>query len=251
MIRFFFDFLVSLIVWSISVIVAIPLFLIGLVIRLLTGLFDKRLFILHQYSCFWAGIYTFIHPFWRVKITGRRNIRPGVAYVLVSNHQSLVDILVLYRLFKHFKWVSKAELFKVPIFGWHMSVNRYIRLDREDMRSQFKMLKTAMKNIEEGNSIMLFPEGTRTEDGNLRRFKEGAFMIAKKTGAPIVPIVINGTFNAMPKNSLLMHNFTRMEVTILPEITAEEVAAKDVKELTAQAQSAIQANLKAVTTAGN
>ena len=98
----------------------------------MTVLFDRRLVLLHRFTCFWASLYTWLNPAWRVRIEGREKIRPRTAYVMVANHQSLLDILVLFRLFTHFKWVSKIENFRVPCVGWNMSLNRYIKLRRGD-----------------------------------------------------------------------------------------------------------------------
>ncbi|AFG37134.1 lysophospholipid acyltransferase family protein [Spirochaeta africana] len=242
--QFLLSLLISLFVWVFCILIAIPLFLTGIIILGLTLPFDRRRRVLHQYSCFWASIYTWINPFWAIHITGRENIRPDTPYMIISNHQSLVDILVLYRLFKHFKWVAKAELFKIPVFGWHMALNRYIRLDRMDRRSQFKMLKTAIRTVEQGSSVLIFPEGTRTADGTLRRFKEGAFVIAQKAKVPIVPIVINGSFASLPKSSFIMRHRVHIHVTVLPEIPVEQVTAQDTKALAEQAQDLIQQHLQ-------
>ena len=102
------------------------------VIRVVTGPFDRRLVLLHRFTCFWASLYTWCNPAWQVTVEGCDKIRPGTTYVMVANHLSLIDILVLFRLFRHFKWVSKIENFKVPFIGWNMRLNRYIELRRGD-----------------------------------------------------------------------------------------------------------------------
>lgn len=235
--------LTTLMVWIICVAIALPLFGIGLVILTVTLIFDPQRRILHQYSCLWASIYTWINPFWSIRIRGRHKIPNRTACMIVSNHQSLVDILVLYRLFRHFKWVAKAELFNVPVFGWHMSLNRYIRIKRNDRRSQFQMLKTAIATLQSGSSVMIFPEGTRTDDGQLKRFKEGAFAIAKKAPAPIVPIVIDGSYRAMPKQSLMMHR-VRIQVDVLDPIPVEKVVEMDTNELSQTVHNMIRDKLQ-------
>ena len=110
------------------------LFMCALAVWLLTVLFDKRLVLLHYFSSFWASIYLWIMPAWSVSIEGRENIKKKT-YVVVSNHQSLLDILVAFRIFFPFKWVSKAEIFKLPFIGWNMTLNRYIKLIRGDKES--------------------------------------------------------------------------------------------------------------------
>ena len=182
----------SLVFWGFVVLSSILLFPVAVLIWLVTVLFDRRLVLLHRFTCFWASLYTWLNPLWPVTITGRENIRPGTTYVLAANHLSLLDILVLFRLFKDFKWVSKAEIFKVPLIGWNMSMNRYIRLQRGQRDSVVQMMKQAQQTLESGSSIMMFPEGTRSKSGELQRFKTGAFELALATGVPVVPIVISG-----------------------------------------------------------
>ena len=119
------------------------LFVPALLIWLVTLPFDKRKVIQHQYTCFWGALYTWCFPFWRVHVTGRKNIRKNITYVIVSNHQSQLDILLAFNLFRHFKWVSKAEVFKLPFVGWNMYLNRYVRLVRGDKESVEKMMVTS------------------------------------------------------------------------------------------------------------
>src|SRR4029079_1418346 len=140
---------------------SILLFPVAVLIWATTVLFDKRLVLLHRFTCFWASLYSWFNPVWRVRVEGREKIDPNTAYVMVANHQSLLDILVLFRLFTHFKWVSKIENFRVPCIGWNMSLNRYIKLRRGDKESIDAMMTAAQQALAEGNSIMMFPEGTR------------------------------------------------------------------------------------------
>ena len=174
----------SLVFWGFVVLSSILLFPVAVLIWLVTVLFDRRLVLLHRFTCFWASLYTWLNPLWPVTITGRENIRPGTTYVLAANHLSLLDILVLFRLFKDFKWVSKAEIFKVPLIGWNMSMNRYIRLQRGQRDSVVQMMKQAQQTLESGSSIMMFPEGTRSKSGELQRFKTGAFELAHRKDIP-------------------------------------------------------------------
>ena len=103
-------------------------------------------------------------------MTGRENIVPGDTYMIVANHLSLLDILVIFRLFKDFGRVSKIEVFRVPVIGWNMSLNRYVPLRRGDRESVPQMLEACRGHLEQGSSIMMFPEGTRSADGQLRPF---------------------------------------------------------------------------------
>src|SRR5499433_4429202 len=119
---------------------SIVLFPVALLLWATTVLFDRRLRILHRFTCFWASLYTWLNPAWRVHTEGRDKIRPGATYVMVANHQSFLDILVLFRLFVHFKWVSKAEMFRIPAIGWNMALNRYVKLTRGSADSIARMM---------------------------------------------------------------------------------------------------------------
>lgn len=205
-------------------------FMIALILRLVTKPFDPRLKILHQFTCFWAALYTWIIPAWRIHIKGKKNIIPGHTYVVVSNHQSLLDILVLFNLFFHFKFVSKIEIFKVPLIGWNMYLNQYIRLKRGDRKSVEQMMADAEKSLSEGNSILIFPEGSRSPDGKVKPFKPGAFILAQKMQVPILPIVISGTNAALPKYSIDFHGSHDIGIRVLPEIPYETFSAMTVAE---------------------
>ena len=197
-------------------------FPIAFFIWLATIGFDRRLRLLHLFTCFWASLYIWIFPPWRVNVRGRSIVDPKQTYIIVSNHQSLVDILVTFTLFIHFKWVSKAELFNIPLIGWNMYLNRYIRLKRGKNNSIRKMYRSCEKHLKRGSSVYLFPEGTRSITGEMRPFKEGAFVLAKRLGLPVLPIVINGSKDAVPKNSLNFHGKTRVQVEILPPVLPDE-----------------------------
>lgn len=205
-------------------ITSVIFFLTALVIKLATMAFDRRLVILQQFTCFWGALYTWIIPAWRVRIQGRENIKPKKAYVVVSNHQSLLDILMLFNLFFHFKFVSKSEIFRVPLIGWNMRLNQYIELKRGDKRSVPKMMQDCEKALNQGSSVLIFPEGTRSPDGNIKKFKPGAFILALEQKAPILPIVITGTNTALPKYSMNFHGSHDIRIRVMPEIPHEEFA---------------------------
>ncbi|HEY8374833.1 MAG TPA: lysophospholipid acyltransferase family protein, partial [Nannocystis sp.] len=156
-----------------------PLWFAGaVVVAALTVPFDRRRRWLHLYTCLWGGHYALLMPGWRLRVRGRAHIRPGEVYVLVANHQSHVDTLVLFTLFCHFKWVAKQEVFRVPFIGWNMTMNDYVALRRGDPGSIAAMLRACRAHLEAGSSVMLFPEGTRSPDGRMRGFKHGAFSLA-------------------------------------------------------------------------
>jgi 1-acyl-sn-glycerol-3-phosphate acyltransferase len=209
--------LLSIYIWTLIFISLWILFPVALLIWLITFIWDKRLYFLHQYSCFWAWIYYKINPNWQISIFGKEKIKKGDIKVLVSNHQSMLDIMVIYQLFSHFKWVSKVENFRIPFIGWNMTLNRYIKINRASRRSSLNMIENAEKAIKKGSSVVLFPEGTRSRTGKPGRFKSGAFRIALDTGVPIQPLAITGTREATPAGFLFPGKY-RMTLTVLEEI---------------------------------
>ncbi len=185
-------------------------------------------------------------PAWPLTIEGKENIRKDGTYVFISNHQSLLDILMYFRLFVHFKWVSKAEIFKVPFIGWNMYLNGYIGLRRGDKRSGLRMMESCRKTLCDGSSIFLFPEGTRSRDGKLGNFKTGAFHIAQKAKVPILPLVISGTTHALPKKSLGFHGKHPIHIKVLPEIPYDSFADKPVEQLSEEVRTLISRELEAL-----
>jgi len=222
----------SLAFWLFLVATSLVLFPVAVVIWAATVLVDRRLVVLHRFTCFWASLYTWLNPAWRVRLDGRERIRPGAVYVMVANHQSFLDILVLFRLFVHFKWVSKIEIFRVPGIGWNMALNRYIKLRRGDRQSIAEMMRACERTLADGNSIMMFPEGTRSADGRLKAFKHGAFSLAQRARVPLLPIVIEGTAHALPKRGFVLRGRHAIRVRVLEEIPYAQFAPLTVEALT-------------------
>jgi len=233
----------STLFWLFLVVSSILLFPVALLIWAVTVLFDRRLVALHQFTCFWASLYSWLNPVWRVRIEGREKIAPDVAYVMVVNHQSLLDILVLFRLFTHFKWVSKIENFRVVFVGWNMSLNRYIKLRRGDKDSVGQMMAACEQTLAEGSSIMMFPEGTRSADGRLKAFKHGAFTLAQRMRVPILPIVIEGTAAALPKRGFLLQGRHAIRIRVLDAIPCARFANLSVETLTEEVRNIFAAEL--------
>lgn len=212
---------------------------IALSIWCITIPFDKNLKLLHLFTCFWASLYLWSMPAWVLSTSGRENFKKGEVYVIVSNHQSQLDILLGFLLFRHFKWVSKASMFKMPFVGWNMSLNQYVKLERGTTSGIKKMMKSCKKCLQRGNSIWLFPEGTRSKDGAVHRFRGGAFALAQKMELPILPVVINGTGMALPKNSVNFHGKNNISLEVLPAIYPESYADKSSEELASMVREVI------------
>jgi 1-acyl-sn-glycerol-3-phosphate acyltransferase len=220
------------------------MFPVALLCWALTLPFDRRKVILHRLTCFWGSLYTWFNPAWPVEVTGRGKIDPDETYVMVANHQSLLDILVLFRLFRHFKWVSKVENFRIPCIGWNMYLNGYIQLKRGDLSSTSAMLRTCRENLANGNSIMMFPEGTRSPTGRLRGFKTGAFDLAKDAQRPLLPIVVHGTASALPKRGVILQGRHQILIEVLDPIAYSDFAEEDVDALALRVRELIGDHLE-------
>jgi 1-acyl-sn-glycerol-3-phosphate acyltransferase len=158
----------------------------------------------------------------KVKVKGIENLDLEKPCVFMCNHQSNFDIFVLfYALPAQFRWIAKAELFKIPLFGRAMAGAGYISIERKDRRKAIQSLREAAEKIRSGVSVMIFPEGTRSLDGNIGEFKKGGFFLAHDAGVPVVPVVLNGTWSIMSKDSV---NITPGNVTlsILPSVNAAD-----------------------------
>lgn len=139
----------------------------------------------------------------RVIVKGLSNLKPNRSYIYMPNHISNFDIPVLQAYLPvQFRWLAKAELYKIPIFGYAMKRAGYISIDRSDRKSAIESLNKAAKIIRNGVSVIIFPEGTRSRTNNVQPFKKGGFFLAVDSGVPIIPIIIHGTEQIMAKNQI-------------------------------------------------
>jgi 1-acyl-sn-glycerol-3-phosphate acyltransferase len=167
----------------------------------------------HKVAQIWGRSILFVS---RIKVTvcGLHKINPNQSYIYMCNHQSNFDIPVLLGyLMVQFRWLAKAELFKIPLFGYAMQRAGYISIDRSDRKSAFLSLNQAASTIRNGVSVVIFPEGTRSLDGKIRNFKKGGFVLAVDAGVPVVPVVIHGTRAIMAKKKLrITHGEVRVDI---------------------------------------
>ena len=236
-------YLVSIYHLILFVVVSLVYFPLAVIVRVTTGWFDRRLSFLHWTSTVWASCYTWLSPIWSVTITGRNNVDRKKAYMIVCNHQSLLDIPVIYRIFLHFKWVSKASLFKLPIIGWNLSLNRHVKLERTSAISQRKMFRQCAEHIQNGSSVIIFPEGTRSRNGELRDFKEGAFLLALKQKTDILPLVLDGSYKALPEKGFFPNKRQKIPVHILPPVPYETFKDMNTRQLSEHIHKIIAAEL--------
>ena len=205
----------SIFIWS-YICLSCPFFFAGAVIVFLsTVLFDRRRVVQHLYSCFWASTYVYMSPLWHLRVSGREKLPWRGPAVLVANHASLIDILVLFSLYRPYKWVSKKENFKVPFIGWNMTLNDYVPLVRGDRGSVEAMMERCKALLRIGSPVLIFPEGTRTKTGDLQPFKDGAFRLAFDTQTRVIPIAVHGTGAALPKHGFILRQRMDARVEVL------------------------------------
>jgi len=147
-------------------------------------------------------LFTYVNPFWDIELTGPFPENPRNPYVVVSNHFSQADPPIISRVPWEMKWVAKEELFDLPFAGWLLRLSGDISVDRGSKQSRARVLVRAAKYLERMCSVMFFPEGTRSRDGRVRRFSDGAFRLAIKEDVPVLPIALDGTHDALPKHSI-------------------------------------------------
>ena len=176
--------------------------LVGLPVQLLlwvvTRPFDRNLVVTGRFLRFVGLLLGHTYPPWRFRLEGTWP-EGGGPYVVVANHQSLLDIVLLCRMPHEMKWVVKEELFRIPWVGWMLRLTGDMAVKRGDTESGGEAVAKAKAYLKRGMSVMIFPEGTRSRDARLLPFKKGAFRLAIETGVPVLPVVLSGTAEGFQK----------------------------------------------------
>ena len=165
-------FLISVMIWIAGTIITIAAFLASFVLRILPLPISDRDKLIHAQCFWWSDAIIALNPFWKISVKGLENIDPDKTYVLVANHQSLADIVIIYQTHMYFKWVAKEELLKVPFIGGLLWVNNHILVSRGKLGSIKEVYKRAAGYLKDGTSMLFFPEGTRSKDGKMYPFKK-------------------------------------------------------------------------------
>ncbi len=221
----------SVFIWVVGILLILILFLVMVFLSIVLYPFDRKRKIVHAQCFWWTDAVTALNPYWNVKVMGLENIDPKKAYVAVSNHQSLADIVLMYKTKMQFKWVAKESLFQIPVLGWNMLLARHIRLRRGDFSSIKRAHRQAGEWLRKGVSVVFFPEGTRSDNHEMGAFQNGAFKLAIKEKAPILPIVIEGTKYALPKGSWRFTTKTSCIIKVLAPIDTSNFLPQDFAHL--------------------
>jgi 1-acyl-sn-glycerol-3-phosphate acyltransferase len=227
----------SLLTWFTT----ITLILLWLVLLAISRLFDYDP-VLYRTGYLFRKIgnaITWVNPSWRLHISGERISNPRLPYVVVCNHQSMADIPLISNLPWEMKWLAKKELFDLPVFGWMLRLAGDIRVDRKNPRSGAMALIKAQHILEQKCSVMIFPEGTRTLDGRVQQFTDGAFHLAIKAKVPLLPLVIEGSHDCIPKNSWKFGEPSDILLKVLPPIDTTSLKLQDVARLRDQVRTLI------------
>jgi 1-acyl-sn-glycerol-3-phosphate acyltransferase len=232
--------LLSLWAWlllGVLIVIWLPLMAI---VRLVTAPFDR--------GRYWTGylfrklpvVHQKLNPLWTFKVSGTMPADPRRPYVVVSNHESFADIMLISHLPFEMKWLSKASLFRMPVLGWLMSLAGDIRVNRGEIASATDAMVQCEDRLAKKVSVMIFPEGTRSDTGELGKFRNGAFRLAIESGCPILPIAVHGSRDALrPKD--WRFGYAKAEVRVLAPIEVEGLTKRDTYALRDQARAAIAA----------
>jgi 1-acyl-sn-glycerol-3-phosphate acyltransferase len=168
------------------------------------GLFDKSGDSSHKISSLWCRLLCKLNGV-KLEIVGQENILTDKPQIFVSNHQGYFDIFALSGYLPvQIRWVAKSSLFKIPFMGWAMSASGYIPVERDDRKKSYEAFNKTIEKIKEGSSIIIFPEGTRSEDGKIGPFKKGSNLIASRSKSPMVPVTVIGSGNIIKKGSAVV-----------------------------------------------
>jgi 1-acyl-sn-glycerol-3-phosphate acyltransferase len=229
----------SWLVLGIVVLIWTPLVAITLVVtypfdkgRYAPGYLFRKLTVVHQV----------LNPLWTFRTSGTMITDPRRPYVVVANHQSFVDILLISHLPWEMKWLSKESILKIPCVGWMMRMAGDIRLVRGQKDSIIAAMASMHDRLSKKVSVMVFPEGTRSKDGHVKAFKDGAFRLAIEAQVPILPMVVNGADTALVKGDWRL-GVSDAEVRVLEPISTEGLTLDDVPELRERVRDIIVAEL--------
>ena len=204
--------------------------------------FDRKGNVVHYIGKFWSLLNIYLSGT-RLAIKGREKIDKGRSYIVMSNHQGLVDPWVLIgKLPLQLRWTIKPEVKKMPIFGYALERMGHIYVGGRKRKDAALSLEAAVQRIRQGASVVFFPEGTRSKDGHLLKFHKGGAIIAIRSGVPILPVTVNGSRFVLPKGTLALMP-GKIQVIVGDSIDPSRFDENRKGELMAVVRSAIEQNL--------
>jgi 1-acyl-sn-glycerol-3-phosphate acyltransferase len=229
--------IVSLWAWLVLVVCIVLWFPLLIITRLLT-LFDRGQYLTGYLFRRIGPVMATLNPLWRFRYSGTMPSDPRRPFVVVSNHESFADILLISHLPWEMKWLSKAELFRIPVMGWMMWIAGDIPVKRGFGPSAVEAMERCRETLRNRVSVMIFPEGTRSKTAELLPFKDGAFRLAIEAGVPILPLALSGTGTALPKHGWRFGR-SAAEVRVLEPVETTGLTLADVPALKARVRDMI------------
>ena len=224
-------YIISAIIWVVGTFLTMTVVTVSIILSIVLRPFKCRERIVHSQCFWWADVLVALNPYWNLKVTGLENIDPNKTYVVVANHQSLADIVLIYKTRMQFKWVAKRDLLKTPFIGGLLWVNNHILLNRGQFGSIKKVYREAAERLRSERSVLFFPEGTRSDTNTMKEFQNGAFKLAIRERKPILPVFIGGTREAIPKGGWVFKTKVSGRLAVLPAIDTTNFKIGDYAKL--------------------
>lgn len=214
----FFQRAIAVLAWVGIVLMTVGWTALIMIVFLFHSFIDPDRRICHRLASCWGKTLVRLASIQSVEISGQENISADRPVVLVANHQSYVDVPLLFYVPGQFKWMADEDLFRIPVFGWAMRMAGYVPVRRGDARQGTRSLERAKAWLARGISVFIFPEGTRSHTGVLGRFQTGAFRLSISTRTPVVPVVVVGSRQLLPRGQWAFRWGARLKIRILPPL---------------------------------
>jgi 1-acyl-sn-glycerol-3-phosphate acyltransferase len=187
-----------------------------------------------------AAVAVRLNPFWDFRVVDDVHPDPRRPYVFVANHQSNADPFLVAMVPWEMKWLSKKSIFDIPLLGWMMRVAGDVEVDRGNKESARKAMVEMRERLDRKLSVLIFPQGTRSPDGTVGSFRDGAFRLAIEAGVDVVPLAVAGTAESLPKGSIAFRH-SSASVTVLPPVSTKGMTVEDAPRLAERVRSEIAA----------
>ncbi len=233
--------LISILIWIAGFIITAATLLVSLIIKIMPFPIPNRARLVHAQCFWWADALIGMNPYWKLKVEGLENINHNQTYVIVANHQSFADIIIIYKTRMYFKWVAKESLLKLPLIGGLLWVSDHVMLSRGNFSSIKTVYRQAAQWLRRDVSMLFFPEGTRSSTDDMNEFQNGAFKLAIKEKRPLLPVFIGGTREAIPKGGWIFKTKVSGRLVVLPPIDTSVYKAADYSKLRDVVRDKLQA----------